>query len=431
MQNPWKKYKLTVRKNCLGSFNPSDGLDYWRNKLFATIIIYLLPLSLLVLVPSLLIVYALDLQSLSIAYTCIAIAISLVSLYSGFSITTRKYLFVALVYAAATILIFYMGEHGAGLTYLFGATVFAMLILPTRAGVFTIVINVAICALQGMLIHYNIAEYPLRDSYQVASWIAISANSILLSVVAVIFMPMLFSGLQRTIESQKDLRKHLITHQEQLERSLEEKETMLAEIHHRVKNNMAVISGMLQMQSFKEPDEEVQKKLLDSTLRIKSMANVHELLYQSHSFSNLSFDEGLRKLVQTVQDTMETNTNVSIEFELESVQLNINQALPCSLILNEVITNAMKHAFTRKETGKISIRLQQKNNYLSLQITDNGHGISQEKDEISEASLGLELIESLTQQLEADYKYQSRKEQPGTVFELSFPIAEINESIMT
>jgi two-component sensor histidine kinase len=428
MAKLWENYKLKVRKNCMGSLTRSDGLEYWRNKLFTTIIIYLFPLGMLVLIPSAIVVIALGIQSLTVAYIFFGVAITAISLYSGLQINQRKYLFLTLIYSVAAILIFFMGELGAGLTYLFGATVFALLILPTRAGVLTIFINIIICAAQAFLIYNRLVDYPLRESYQVASWIAISSNSILLSVVAVVFMPMLFSGLQETIESQKELKQNVLNNQGELEKNLEEKNTLLAEIHHRVKNNLAVISGMLQMQSFKETDMHIQKKLMDSTLRIKSMATIHEQLYQSNSFSNMNFDAGLKNLVHTILETLDDHSKIETKFNIEPINLNINQAVPCCLIVNEVLTNSIKHAFSNMQKGLISIQLQKNDQQITLQITDNGVGFPDDAEPETKDSLGMVLIQTLAHQLEADYEYKSRKTEPGVLFLLSFNLWDVNES---
>lgn len=404
----------------MGDFTRTDGLQYWRNRLFASIVIYLFPLGILILIPSAFVVYSLSLPALTVAYFLFGIAISLISLYGGFELNQRKYLFLTLIYTVAAVLIFFMGEHGAGLTYLFGATIFALLILPTKAGILTIYINIGVCLIHAALIHYQMVDYPLRDSYQVASWLSISANSILLSIVSVIFLPMLFRGLQETIESQENLKQNLIRHQHELEGSLKEKETLLAEIHHRVKNNLAVISGMLQIQSFKESDTEIQEKLLNSTLRVKSMANIHEQLYQSKSFSKMEFDEGLKKLVDTILTTLNHSKEVDVKYDLEPVRLTINQAVPCSLIVNEVITNCLKHAFKDQETGEIEIYLKKSNNEVIIKITDNGLGIPNSMDNTETESIGLELIQTLTKQLEGNYIYKSRTDNSGTLFEVSF-----------
>ncbi len=420
MSKLWEKYKLRVRQNCMGDFTRMDGLQYWRNRLFASIVVYLFPLGILILIPSSFVVYSLSLPALTTAYFIFGVAITLISLYGGFELNQRKYLFLTLIYTVAAVLIFFMGEHGAGLTYLFGATIFALLILPTKAGVLTIYINVALCLIHAGLIHYQMVDYPLRESYQVASWLAISANSILLSIVSVIFLPMLFRGLQETIESQQDLKHNLIQHQHELEESLEEKETLLAEIHHRVKNNLAVISGMLHIQSFKESDKEIQEKLLNSTLRVKSMANIHEQLYQSKNFSKMEFDEGLKKLVDTILTTINYSKEVDVSYNLDTVHLNIHQAVPCSLIVNEVVTNCLKHAFNEQTSGKIEISLKKSGDVVNLKVVDDGTGISDPVDETKSESIGLELIQTLTKQLEGEYFYKPLPESKGTLFELSF-----------
>lgn len=428
LANIWDTYKLKVKYNVIGDATKADGIEFWRNKLFTSILIYLLPFGMITLVPSAIVVYFLGIKALGISYALFGIAISIITLYSRISINVRKSLFLVLLYSVSFILIFYMGHHGAGLTYLFGVTVFSLLILPTYAGVLTIFINIIICLIQAYFISYGLAEYPLRESFQVASWLSISASSILLSTVAVIFMPMLFRGLQETIESQNRLKRNLVTHQDELENSLAEKETLLAEIHHRVKNNLAVISGMLQIQSFKETDTEFQKKLMDSTMRIKSMANIHEQLYQSKSFSNMDFDEGLKNLVHTIIETMSDGKKVITSFNLQPVKLNINQAVPFSLIVNEVVTNSLKHAFNGRSDGQISVCLHKIGHTLRLKITDNGLGFKNDTVASESNSLGLELIRTLAQQLEAEYQYRSRKNEPGAIFDIEFRLSETPEN---
>ncbi|MDR9418049.1 sensor histidine kinase [Gracilimonas sp.] len=401
----------------------ADGLDYWRNNLFYTIILYLLPLALILLIPSMIMTYFMELTGLAIAYFVFSATIIFVALFQNIGITVRKYFFLGLLYIVATSLIFFMGQHGAGITYLFGVTVFALLILPPKAGKITIGVNVGICVLHAFFIYNNMVEYPLRDSFQVISWILISGNSILLSIMAVIFMPMLFSGLQNTIIEQHGLERELRVHQKELENSLTEKETLLAEIHHRVKNNLAVISGLLQLQAFKETDKEFQKKLLDSTLRIKSMAGIHEQLYKAHSFSNISFDEGLINLTQTIIETLGNGDRIHTEFDLDPVELNINQAVPCSLIVNEVVTNSLKHAFENREKGEIAITLKYSSDNVLLRLLDDGSGFDDSTPAEGKTSLGMELIDTLAQQLGADYKYGSRGNGTGTMFELKFTLS--------
>lgn len=420
----WKLYKSRVYNNCIAGLSLTDGLGFWRNKLFYTIILYLPLLAMILLIPSIIMTYFMDLMGLAVAYFIFAATILFIALYGKMPIKLRKYFFLGLLYLVAISLIFFMGEHGAGITYLFGVTVFALLILPVKAGKITVIINFGLCCIHAILIYNEFVDYPLRDSFKVLSWFLISGNSILLSTMAVIFMPMLFSGLQNTIIEQRELESKLLVHQKELEGSLNEKETLLAEIHHRVKNNLAVVSGMLQIQSYKETDEQVRKKLMDSTMRIKSMANIHEQLYQSKSFSHMAFDVGLKNLVKTVIETLDNSSEIETDFNLDPVKLNINQAIPCSLIVNEVITNSIKHAFKPGEKGLISLNLQKRGRTIHLQITDDGVGFPKEMSTDDENSLGMELIMTLVLQLEGSYKYNSRESEPGTIFEVEFEISD-------
>lgn len=205
----------------------------------------------------------------------------------------------------------------------------------------------------------------------------------------------------------------------QLQESLKEKETLLAEIHHRVKNNLAVVSGMIQLQAFQEDDESLKHKLNNSVSRIKTIANIHELLYQSNSFSRLNLDENIEKLVGDIAQTYQPAITLEIDFDLQKMDLNINQAIPASLIINEVVTNIFKHGFDEKDQGKLWVTLAETNSTISLQITDNGKGLPEDFNEShNTGSLGLQLINTLTQQLDGNYEYESVKDK--THFKLTF-----------
>ncbi|HKK44183.1 MAG TPA: PAS domain S-box protein [Balneolaceae bacterium] len=211
-----------------------------------------------------------------------------------------------------------------------------------------------------------------------------------------------------------------IKQQQKNEESLKEKETLLAEIHHRVKNNLAVVSGMMQLQATEEKDDGIKERLFDSIVRIKTMANIHEQLYQSNSFSKLEFSENIKSLVMSIKQTLQSKTDISIEFDCDSIQLNINQAIPCSLIVNEVVTNIFKHAFPDMDKGHVVISLSkdQATEHVCLVITDNGVGLPRSISSRESSSLGLSLIDVLTEQLEADYDYKANGE--GTIFSIQF-----------
>ncbi|MDZ7719070.1 MAG: PAS domain S-box protein [Balneolaceae bacterium] len=212
-------------------------------------------------------------------------------------------------------------------------------------------------------------------------------------------------------------------YEEEIQTSLAEKEMLLSEIHHRVKNNLAVISGMMQLQAFESTNPELQEKLFDSVFRIKTMATVHELLYQTNSFSNIDFTKALTSLAKNVSDTLESDSNVEMKINSMPIRLNINQAIPVSLIVNEVITNAYKHAFDKQKTGLIEIDLQEKDDQVELHISDNGVGLPEHFDKNDLSSMGLKLINVLSEQVGASFDYNGLER--GTQFSIFFEKAEI------
>ncbi len=163
--------------------------------------------------------------------------------------------------------------------------------------------------------------------------------------------------------------------EEQLKSNLREKEVLLAEVHHRVKNNLAVITGLLELQALNSENEDAKKVLKDSQMRVHSIALVHELLYQSDDFSQVDIPSYLKDLTRVISNSLERDViPVHIEFDLDKVELEITQAIPCGLILNEVLTNSYKHAFTRREVGKISISFQNKGDGIVYKIRDYAIG---------------------------------------------------------
>lgn len=207
--------------------------------------------------------------------------------------------------------------------------------------------------------------------------------------------------------------------QELIQRSLEEKNTLLEEIHHRVKNNLAVVSGMMHLQAYKETDERVQQKLYDSTSRIKTMAMIHELLYKSSSFKNLRLDKNIEQLITNITNTYYVSIDLDVSYDMEPVELSINGAIPCSLIVNEVVTNVLKHAYGDGDSGTLEVSLIQEDETVTLKIRDDGKGLPDDFDKTGDgSSLGMELIQTLTKQLEGTYSYTSLDQ--GVEFELVF-----------
>jgi PAS domain S-box-containing protein len=215
---------------------------------------------------------------------------------------------------------------------------------------------------------------------------------------------------------------HDVTQRQQSEitirNSLKEKETLIKEIHHRVKNNMQVISSLLLLQSQQIQDEKVLELYKESQMRIKSMALVHEKLYQSPDLSRIEFIGYIRSLTHVLASA-NRNANVQLQVETLSneIYLSIDIAIPCGLIINELVSNAYKHAFPHSRKGiiKVALNFQEKNNNYALVISDDGIGVNVPEQKTS--SLGLHLVKALTTQINGQFRYYN---DAGAVFEILF-----------
>ncbi len=211
--------------------------------------------------------------------------------------------------------------------------------------------------------------------------------------------------------------------EEEVNRSLKEKEVLLAEIHHRVKNNLAVITGLLELQGYNTENEEAKKVLKDSQLRINSMALIHEKLYQSERLSEIQFDVYINELLDVIKKShFSTQKPVHINIDAEPVPLTITQAIPCGLLLNEIITNSLKHAFPDDRQGVITISFKKTDSQLKLSIGDNGIGLPENHNDLKSKSLGMTLIKTLAKQLEAEMFIDTRH---GTRYDLIFNYEEV------
>ena len=209
--------------------------------------------------------------------------------------------------------------------------------------------------------------------------------------------------------------------EEKIKKSLKEKEVLLAEIHHRVKNNLAVITGLLELQVYNTSSEEAIDVLTNSQMRVNSIALIHEKLYQNKNLSEICFEQYLQDLTDAILASMgSSQTDIDISMNIDPVSLTVNQAIPCGLILNEIITNAFKHAYPEKEKGNITINLNRRGDDIYLYVVDDGIGIPDEIDLEDPKSLGIKLIHTLSTQLNAEAEFSNQN--PGTKFALQFTL---------
>lgn len=211
--------------------------------------------------------------------------------------------------------------------------------------------------------------------------------------------------------------------EEQIKASLQEKEVLLKEIHHRVKNNLQIISSLLKLQSSYIQDHQLESILLSSQQRIKTMAIVHEKLYQSDlQFVNVA--SYIRSIAQMGYDTFsDSKKQVIFEYDFtpELIYFKIDKAIPCGLIINEIITNAFKYAFDGLSEGKILIQLSRDENHFRINIADNGIGIPHNVGPGISNTLGFELIEILSKQIDSTVEINRGK---GTSYTITIPLDE-------
>lgn len=213
-----------------------------------------------------------------------------------------------------------------------------------------------------------------------------------------------------------------LKYQRELEASLREKETLLQEVHHRVKNNLAIVSSMMELQALESKDSVLKDSLRVGQQRIQAIASIHELLYQSDTLSHLNFGETTKKIVEKLRDIYGNRGNILLRMQIEPVNLNVNQAIPCGLIINELLTNAYKHAFKESENGIIEVHLSEEQGNLNISVKDDGMGIPKEFDFKSASTIGMTLVNLLKQQLDADLDIINEE---GTHCSLTFEKSEV------
>ena len=200
--------------------------------------------------------------------------------------------------------------------------------------------------------------------------------------------------------------------------SLREKEVLLQEVHHRVKNNLQVISSILNLQSSFVEDEKTLEILAESQNRIKTMSYIHETLYQTSDFSSIGFSEYIETLARNLhQSYSPRDSKIELDLQTEEIVLDLDQAIPCGLIMNELVSNALKYAFKGRTEGVLSIRVSRNKEKVELEVKDNGIGLPEGFKPEDSDSLGLYLVYALLEQLDAEITLSNSK---GTGFLITF-----------
>jgi len=222
--------------------------------------------------------------------------------------------------------------------------------------------------------------------------------------------------LKKELESREQQRREA---EENLKRSLAEKDILLKEVHHRVKNNMQIISSILKMQERQVEDPKLKEVLEESQNRIRSMALVHEDLYRNENLENIKFINYAKSLAGNLMRTFsEQQGKISVVYEIEDVLLPLDTGIPCGLIINELISNSFKYAFKDREKGtiKLGLKTNEEGKY-TLEVSDDGVGFDKEFVVESAKTLGLKIVNKLVQQIDGTLEYDFSQ---GTKFIIRF-----------
>ncbi len=205
--------------------------------------------------------------------------------------------------------------------------------------------------------------------------------------------------------------------EQQMMSSLQEKEVLLKEIHHRVKNNLQIISSLLSLQSENISGRDPAKTFRESQDRIRSMALIHEKLYQARDISHVDFAEYVRSLTAYLLRSYVTGPGIRLIVDIEGIALDIDKAIPCGLIINELVSNSLKYAFPEGSQGEVRIALSRDGNGYTLLVADSGAGLPPGLDFRNTPSLGLQLVNTLVGQLEGTIELLPGA---GTSFRVTF-----------
>lgn len=236
-----------------------------------------------------------------------------------------------------------------------------------------------------------------------------------------------YRKLKQSQDASFNIMEDLEHQRDALRKALEEREVLLREIHHRVKNNMQIISAMLELQAGYTTDSQVHEFFKDSQARIKSMALVHEKLYRLESLSRIDFGEYIKDLVDSIMlQYPGVLENSAVNIDAGNIMLSIDKAIPCGLIVNELVSNIFKHAFPDKRRGKVEISMREdENSAIILTVKDNGIGLPKDLDIHSGKTFGMYIVHSLAErQLGGTIKTGNRH---GASFVIRFGKEDLDE----
>lgn len=334
-----------------------------------------------------------------------------------FTLETKAKIIILLLLIAFTSDVIENHVYATGVSLIILVPFISILAFSLRTTVLTfscgilIYMIIAFAYLNGF---FEATDY-VNNEFSLTDWILNISTILMNSIIISLFVKRYNLSVDQMIEKLQNANTELADRDNKLEKSLSEKNVMLQEIHHRVKNNLAVVSGLLNLQSSNIDDQYVKNALSKSIHRIMSIAKVHELLYQSDDLSMINLHKYVEELTTIHLQSFSKSEKQLFKNTIELEHIDINYGVPLGIIFNELITNSLKHAFIGEyHIPEIRISIKKINDTVFVEYADNGVGILNFEEARTE-SLGFTLIKSLLDQIEASYEYDLNNQ-----FKLSF-----------
>ena len=421
----WNKYKAAIHRNCTNLIETDQVVMFWRNNLFANTIIYLLPLCLIALVPSVILILSTKYYIIAVVDFLAIAAICFVAFMPRLRLNVRKIIFISTVYIFSFMLLFYSGIVGSGMVYLLTACIFTILIFPL-SGYWPAWINFSFCFFYGCLIYFNLLSSTNGITFSLAEWIAISTNLIFVSFLFTILIPGLFKSLQTTITKELNLQNELMIEKSALTNALKQLSQKNDELEqfsyiasHDLQEPLRMISGFLKQIENKYNDKLDEKGKQYIHFAVDGAQRMHRIILDLLEYSRAGKIEAAKEKVDVNNFFVEINILFQRQIKETGATISCTN-LPVLFthrtlleqVFQNLISNALKYCNTVNKL-KISISSKDIGSHWLFTVEDNGIGIDPEyfkkifvifqrlhhKNEYSGTGLGLAICQKVIEYL--------------------------------
>jgi signal transduction histidine kinase len=389
----WNRYTSLIYRNCSSAASALKDLSYWRNKLFASTIIFLLPFCLIALLPGLYMIIATGNPILAAADIITITLITVVGFMPGISLQVRKIIFISCIYILSCILMYFLGPHGSGLSYLLAGGILSTLVFNSRYTFWPVWLNTCICICFGAAKFFYLVPWPHDRDNSLDAWIAVSSSIIFLSLLSAALLTGVFNGLQETIVNEKQLKEELANQQYSLEQALsmlqlknDELEQFAFVASHDLKEPVRMVTSFMGLLKRKYGDQLDEKAHIYIDFAIDGGLRMQKMISDLLELSRTARQDAVRELVDLNDTLKEAKQNIFKLIEESHAEIITKTPLPIissnkadiTRLVQNLLINAIK--FRKKEISPV-IYLQATENQREwlFSMEDNGIGIDQEK----------------------------------------------------